>query len=228
MSRQFVVKTWDGTKYNISMNPSENYNDFVRKLETKVGLEEGKIFKFVSKGKIMNEQNFPSFESGLVLALLGTKSVETVSQSNTNQKSQSQTQTQDDPLNPSYAYKNIKAATIVFLDWVRNNPQMSDLYTHNYTQFVTEVIKNPTVDMIFRNILSQSNQILSSMEKGENLRLNIGGSEGNQSVEKIELTKEDQENINELIDMGFDPTLVLKTYIENNNNKDRTLEKLLA
>ncbi len=82
--------------------------------------------------------------------------------------------------------------------------------------------------MILRNILNQSGQILSSMEKGENIRVNIGGSEGTQNGEDIKLTKDDENNIEEFISMGFDPTLVVKTYVENNNNKDRTLEKLLT
>ncbi len=97
MNRQFVVKMWDGTKHNISVSPSEGYNDFVTKMEINVELEEGKTFKFISKGKIMNENNFSSFESGFVLALLGTKlkPVETIPpQSSINQNTRSNS-TQD-------------------------------------------------------------------------------------------------------------------------------------
>src|SRR5690606_237390 len=115
-------------------------------------------------------------------------------------------QTTHNSNNPMYTYKHVKAALIVFLDFVRNNKQLSELYDNNYTQLMTELIKNSDIDAILRNILSQSGQIMNAMEKGENIKVNINGD--THEVDEIKLTKEDENNIDELIQMGFDPTLV--------------------
>jgi hypothetical protein len=127
---------------------------------------------------------------------------------------------------PLYSYRQIQVSMIVFLDFVRTNPQVRDLWQNNYPQLVNEIIHNPGLNEIMRNIVSQSGQILKAMDTGTNIKVNINGDTG--SVDEIELTKEDEKNINELIELGLDPTLVVKTYIENKNNKDKTLEKLLG
>jgi hypothetical protein len=217
MQKHFVVKLWNGHRMDITMDASENYNNFIEKLQQKLELPEDKTFKFISKGKTINANNFDTLESeSLILALLCAKPV---NNENTNSRNTSQ-----DSNEPMYSYKNIKAAIVVFFEFVHNNPQLSDLYRRDHAQLMTEFIKNSDIDMILRNILKQSNQILSAMEKGSDIEVNINP---NNDSDKIKLTKEDEHNIDELIRMGFDAPLVVKTYVENGNNKDLTLEKLL-
>src|SRR5690606_33940559 len=124
-----------------------------------------------------------------------------------------------------YTYKQVKASLVVFLDFIRSNAQLKDLYLNDYKQLVNELILNPDIDMIVHNILGQSGRILEAMEKGENIKVNINGSNGN--VEKISLSQQDEQVIMELIDLGFDPTKAISAYVECGYDKDATINKLL-
>ena len=250
MSRNYTVKLSDGTRYEFSVNESESFTDFVNNVTQRVGLDEEKTFKFICKGKIVNGNTFLSLESGsIMLAMTSLKqsqpkqsvqsteqtqsaqSVQSAQSAQSTQSAQSaqsaqSTESMESSKEPTYQYKHVKAAMVVFFDFIRNNPQLRHLYETNYTQLMTEILKNPMLDTVLKNVLSQSGQILSAMESGTNLKVNINGESG--GVDQIRLTKEDEANIEEIIDMGFDATLVIKTYVENGNNKDVALEKLFA
>lgn len=124
-----------------------------------------------------------------------------------------------------YSYKQVKASLVVFLDFVKNNTQLKNLYWNDYKQLVNELILNPDIDTIIRNILGQSGRIMGAMEKGENIKININGSTG--KVDKIDLNQNDEEIIMELIDLGFDPTKAISAYIESGYNKDAAISRLL-
>ena len=69
------------------------------------------------------------------------------------------------------------------------------------------------------------------MEKGTNISINIGGTEGpNQpgEITQIDLSLADQEIVEEITSLGFNRTEVLKTYLESNKNKEQTIEKLFS
>lgn len=127
---------------------------------------------------------------------------------------------------PKYSYAQIKASLVVFLDFVRTNPQVRNLFLTDYTQLVREIMQNRDLDHIVRNILSQSGQIMEAMQKGVNIKVNINGETGD--VDEITLTAKDEAEISDMILMGFDPTLVIKTYVESGNDRDIALGKLLA
>lgn len=225
MSRKYTIKLSNGVRYEISVNEGETYAEFLNDVIQRVGgLDEDKTFKFICKGKIINENTFLDLESGsIILAMTSLKSVQSTEAPLTQSLP---TVSIESSKEQSYQYKHVKAAVIVFFDFIRNNPQLRQLYESNYTQLMTELMKNPMLDTVLKNVLSQSGQILSAMETGTNIKVNINGESG--GVDQISLTKEDEMNIGEIIDMGFDATLVIKTYIENGNNKDITLEKLFA
>jgi len=139
-------------------------------------------------------------------------------------------QSQAKPKEPTYTYKQVKAALTVYLDFIRSNKQLRELYEGNFSQLVTEIMKNKDLDEIMRNILAQSAQIADAMEKGTNISINIAGTEGpNQpgEITQIDLSVADQEIVEEITSLGFDRTKVLMTYLQSNKNKNQTIEKLL-
>ncbi len=220
MNRIFKVKTYDGTQYDVEVKRNDTFDNFVDKVSKMIPHTDPennsmlRFFIFIFQGKILNSTNLNDVRDGsLVLCVIKYKPIEP------NNEIQPEKEIK-------YNQKQIKAAIIVFLDFIRNNTQLKQLYTTNYSQLVQEIIKNEDLDNIIRNILDQSGQILEAMEKGENLKLHIN-SNGNGSVDKISVKQEDEKSMTELIDMGFEPSLVVKTYIESNYNKEDTLNKLL-
>jgi hypothetical protein len=216
---------------------------------------DNKSIKFLCKGKVINETNFIEVLPGSLLwgmkqtsaSTSASASVSNVSTPGSSTPTLSATPTSTSvsapvsahvsaPVSapmisePSYTYKNVKATIIVFLNMVRSNPQLRDLYENNFGQLMTELMKNPDLDQMIRNILSQSGQIASSMEKGENISVKISGNTESGKdigdIEEIELTREDEENIEEITEMGFDSTDVVVTYLRCNKDKEATVRKL--
>jgi hypothetical protein len=97
-----------------------------------------------------------------------------------------------------FNYKQVRASLIIFLDFVRNNPQIRHMYENDFSQLMYELVSNPTLETIIKNILKQSGQIAQSIDNKENIKV-----------------------------MGFDPMVAVKTYIENNYDIDATVAFLL-
>jgi hypothetical protein len=201
MSKRLAVKFNRGRE-EVTLDQSASYDDFVRILAERRGLAEGKTFTFLAKGKAVTRDTFSTVENGTTLLAINTRV----------------------PRDPVYSYDQVKASMIVFLDFIRMNPQMSDMYKNDYGQLVTEMIHNPTVNDVIKNILEQSGHIMEAMRTGKNIKLNIGSGG---DVDEVNLSKEDDNNIQELMDMGFDPVKVIKTYVENKNDKEKTLDILM-
>ena len=222
MNRNFKVKTYDGNQYDVNVNGNDTFDIFVDKVSKMIPESHSdqdnetnkRVFIFIYQGKILNMNNMNEVKDGsLVLCVIKYTPCESKTEIKTE-------------IEKTYNQKQIKAAMVVFLDFIRNNTQLKELYTTNYSQLVQEIIKNQDLDVIIKNILDQTGEIIEAMEKGENIKLHINNN-GNGTVEKIDIKHEDEKSISELIDMGFDPTVVVRTYIECNYNKDETLNKLL-
>ena len=125
---------------------------------------------------------------------------------------------------PKYGFQEIKAFTIVFLNFIKSNPQLQDAFLNNYGALVTEIVRGDQLDPVMRSILSRSSQIRRSMEAGENIQININMD--NQSMEKIELTEQDRMNIDQFISMGFNPDRVIVEYLKAGKDLNRTLDAL--
>jgi len=131
---------------------------------------------------------------------------------------------------PMYTYKHVKTTLIVFLDLIRSNKQLKYLYENDYGQLVTEIIKNPDLDVMLKNILSQSGEIMKAMENGENISVKINGNTGPEepgTIDKIELSRQDQEIIEEITLMGFNRSQVVIAYISCEKDRDSTIATLL-
>lgn len=243
LMKQFTVKTIHGFKETFSIDDTTSFEEFKVIVNYAIG-SETKILKFISIGKIINAQNFGDIPDGSIIICM-TSSTNTSSSSNSNASSTIETKGEPrleskpaqsaqsaqpaqstQSMEPTYSYKQVKASMIVFLDFIRNNPQVKNLYHNDYPALVREIIHNPDLNMIITNILSQSGQILEAMEKGGNMTVNINAG-GHGKVEEIELDQQNRDDIEDIIAMGFDPTLVVKTYVETNKNKELTVQTLL-
>lgn len=234
--KQFTLKTLEGFKESVTIDSTASFEEFSKIASDAIGSEK-KILKFISIGKIINAQNFADVPDKSVIVCM-TRTVlptETITPtaneieipSTPSTSSIQSTVAQSTPIaEPTYSYKQVKASMIVFLDFIRNNPQIKNLYHNDYPGLVREIIHNPDINMIITNILSQSGQILESMEKGTDMIVNVNAG-GSGEVEEIKFDKQNKDDIEDIIAMGFDPTLVVKTYVESHKNKELTIQTLL-
>lgn len=232
---RFIVKLTDGTKQDINIDESDTYDTFAQKVVELGNFDSVRSVRFICKGKIVNAQNFKEFGPGSLMLCLRSSGSNTEPRSNiqTNNFSHQSVNAQSANAQsdePTYTYKNIKATLVVFLNLIRTNPQLRELYDHDYNQLVTEILKNNDLDTMLRNILSQSGQIMRAMESGENISVNVNGNTGPGQpgdMEQIDLSIQDQETIEEITAMGFDRTEVVVAYIKSGKNKEDTINSLL-
>lgn len=232
-NKKINIKLWDGTKHSVLVKSSDTYEDFVKKVSEISNPGTGKSIKFICKGKITNVHNFNDVEPGSLMLCLTTQSASNASNVVDTSNHTQQNSINNKPQEPVYNYKNVKATLVVFLDLIRSNKQLKHLYENDYGQLVTEILKNPDLDTMLKNILSQSGQIMNAMEKGENISVNVkgntdedGGRPGDMDV--IDLSIQDQETIEEITSMGFSRTDVVVAYMSCNKDRDNTINKLIS
>jgi hypothetical protein len=224
MSKKIIVKQWDGKRTEFELMNGQGYDDLTKMIIDSNNLEQNSKLKFVYEGKIITKDNFHIIKPMTTIMVFYTLHPDQPSTSKTNQLGQPE---------KLYNFKQIKTAIIVFLNFVKNNPQVKKLHDTDYDAFIEEVMTNPIIGDIIKNILSQSSQILENMENGQNISVNINGDD--EIVEKINLSSEDEKNINDIIEMGFEANIVCKTYAEfsistphnGDMKKELTLKKLL-
>jgi len=261
MSRRFIVKIGvsKNIKYEIHVEDTESFDNFVAKLSQNHPIADDKRFKFVCKGKMITTDNFVTLDSGSVLLAIICTNTLITEPSKTQQKqivhlpsckctcdkpvsqitnsepiNQIPNQPSNQPSNQllekkeqTYSYDEVKGSMIVFLDFVRSNPQIKDLYQNDFAQLVSELINNPILEKIMKDILGQSKHILKAIQTGGNISLKLGGDSDN-SDNEIMLTPADGDIVNELIAMGFDPNVAVVTYLKNNKDKAATIDALLS
>lgn len=250
-SDRFVtVKNLKGNEKMFSFSNKLNYDEFHEMVHKGMNIEDDKIIKFMNQGKIIDENNFSFLSNGSTLLYLVQKKVKPVmleqkkeqvkEQENEksviledvdkedidkeDSKSFSYNKSIDDDTVPQYTFEEVRASMIVLLNFVRDNPQVRNLFETDYGAFVNEMLTNPALINITKNIVSQSSQILHAIKTGGNISVNINGDSG--TVNKIELTKEEEDTIKNIIDMGFDATKVIKTFIECGKDAIRTIDAL--
>lgn len=238
MSRKIIVKFWNGDKKELHIGSDESYDHFIEKLNKELALESNKCYKFLSKGKMVTRDNFDTIPTGtILLALSCNKSpiidspiIEPSNKCTCHQRNQSDAINASDRVadelsnDTIYTYDQVKSSMIVFLDFIRSNPQVRDMYENDFPQLVNEMIHNPIIVNVLKNILGQSKHILHAIKTGGNISVNVGE---NGSVDEIHVTPEDSIIIEEMINMGFDSNVVVVTYLKNNKNKEKTIEALL-
>lgn len=197
--RKFTVKGGNGFNEELQVSPDTTFESFTKRVENLMGLDDTKAVKLIAKGKTITDSTFNTIESGtFILALPRNRApVASAESAPAESTSAEPVSAEPVPVSPStnqdseslYSYGQVKASIIVFLDFVRNNPQLKNLYDTNYPQLMTEIIKNKDIDTIITNIVKQSKEIIG---------------------------------------MGFDPTVVVKTFVECGNDKQKTINILLG
>jgi hypothetical protein len=138
-----------------------------------------------------------------------------------------------------YNYEQVKSSMIVFLDLVRSNQQLRYLYMNDPQQLIHEIVYNEDLNIMIKKILQQSQHVVDAIKNKTNIKIalnfndmndmnDINHDDRNNNKNNNDITEQDANIIMELIDMGFDPTLVVKTYSECGYDKDATYKKLLG
>ena len=250
--RTFTIRSVSGSKQNITVQPHETFEDVKRRIMEVLSIDPSKQLKLMHNSKIVDADMFSTLQDGAVLGCVTTKAPSSSTSSTSSTSTSTATVVQQTDALPSdgqpsdaqssdakptdaepmYRFKNIKAFTIVFLNFIATNPQLRNAFLNNFGLLTTELIKNEDLEALMLNILSQSDSILQSMEKGQNIKLNMNMSSKKMEkidgqpdgVESIEITDQDSANIDQIIAMGFHPDRVVVEYLKNGKDINRTLD----
>lgn len=231
--RTFTVKTIGGAVETIEVSPEDTFDTFCKTIKSTFCIDDDRRLKIVCNGGVVNEDKFQGIPDKALVICLATRPINTAPAPATVQSQESSSVTQVQVVesvadvqtaDPTYSFKQVQAYTIVFMNFISANAQLRDAFLNNYGLLVTELAKNDQLMDVMKNILSQSGQIMESMEKGENISVNINTD--NNSMEKIELTTEDRQKIDQLIMMGFNPDKVVVEYLKSGKDVQKTLEAL--
>lgn len=206
MARKLKVKTLKGYKETFNVEQNETFELFVEKITKSMNLDNNKYPVFLANGKKINNENFNTILDNTTLLCM----------IRTNYK--------NDVDLKKYSFKQVLASMIVFLQFTRNNPDIHEMYENDFKQLVYELSENEGLKNVIKSILDQSEIIINARNKNENITVDLSSG----GMDKIELTKADDQVLDEIINMGFDENLVVVTYLKSGKNKDITISELLG
>lgn len=218
---------------DIRVDESYSFHSFIDKVKSVGNIENDRNIKIMTNGKILTESNYESLMHEKTntkitcLVIIGdVRQNNDVSNttSNTTSNITSNINTTSNTTS-GYTYDEVKSVILAFLNFIRVNPQTRELYANDFGQLVTEILHNPIMDKIIKDMLLQSNEIIHAMKTGGNITLHVG-EKGD--TNKISLLPEDREKIDEIVKLGFDPEKVVVSYIKNNKNVENTINDLLG
>lgn len=209
------------TTGDIEINESNTYHSFIDKVRSVGNIEDDRIIKIMTNGKILTENNYESLifdkTSNKISCLVIVGEIKPNSVSNSASDNVSDTII-------GYTFEEVKSVILAFLNFVRANPQTRELYANDFNQLVTEILHNPIMNTIIKDMLVQSKEILHAMKTGGNITLHVG-EQGD--TNKVSLLPEDRAKMDEIINLRFDPDKVVVSYIKNHKNVDDTINDLL-
>lgn len=129
-----------------------------------------------------------------------------------------------DDVNATFTREQCRISTMVVMNFIRENPQLKEMFLNDFDSLIAHY-NGPQLRGIYDSILDQSAQMLESAQNGGTIAVNIQGDSS--GVNEINLTSEDQEKIQSLVNMGFPQQLVVQIYVKSGNNFDVALEQLL-
>jgi hypothetical protein len=224
------VRTLNGQEEKLNVDNLQDFNGFIEQLKSTFAFDSDRVVKLIYKGKVVNQNDFQTIPDKSVVICMATRPPRPA---NTNINTDINTATNVEPeskqselTEEKYGFMNIKAYTVVFLNFIASNPQLKDAFLNNYGLLATEIAKSPQLESVMKSILSQSSEISKSMESGENIKVNINMDKENPGMEKLELTKNDECAIDQLIALGFHPDKVLVEYLKAGKDISKTLTNL--
>ena len=127
--------------------------------------------------------------------------------------------------NTNCTYRQSHASTMVILKFVHDNPQLHDMFNNDIGSLINH-FNGDQLKGVYKTMLEQSEAILSAADNGGTISVDISGDSSN--VQNIELTTEDNNNIQHLAGMGFPVEQVVQLYVQSGKDVNVTLEQLLA
>jgi len=252
--KQFHIKTFNEDYGIINMEDDNDFSDFCCKVMKTINLEENKTVKFLCQGKTLTSANYNTIENGSTILCIIVKMTPSTTDKtdksetkngtnidtniNINTKTIIQSKAEiDEKEMKKYSYNDVKASMVTFLNFIRTNTQTKQMYDNEYNQLVYEILKNPVMDNVIRQILDNIQYITEGMKTGKNISLQIAGTNNNQNNQN----NQDDQVIDEIVKIGFNKEEVTKIYNEvkneltnnpnnlnhNINIKDIVIERLL-
>lgn len=250
MKKRLTIKFLTfGTDHEFNYDDScESFEDFQNKLIESIPNEwnEYKGIKLVYSGSIINKDNFYIVPDKGVLIAICTKTREQSTQQQQNAISVENFQdVQDVPdvpvvpvvpvapvvpvvpenmNNKKYSFDMAFMASLTFMSLIRENPALQTQFNLNFQDLLSNLQQFYFKD-IFKQIIDNSERLLQN----GNITLQINGDNQNGgNVSQIIFDENDNENIRQMVRMGFEEKNVVSEYVKNNKNINDTLKKLMV
>jgi hypothetical protein len=253
MKKRLTIKFLTfGTDNEFNYDDSyESFEDFQNKLIESIPNEwnEYKGIKLVYSGSIINKDNFYIVPDKGVLIAICTKTREQSTQQQQNANSvENFPDVQDVPVvqdvpdvpvvpvvpvvqdvqdvpvnNKKYSFDIAFMASLTFMSLIRENPALQTQFNLNFQDLLSNLQQSYFKD-IFKQIIDNSDRLLQN----GNITLQINGdSQNGGNVSQIFFNENDNENIRQMVRMGFEEKNVVSEYVKNNKNINDTLKKLM-
>ena len=239
-----------GSKTKFTVTLTENYDEFIEIIHQKLFLKDNDNIRIIFQAKVINKKNYYLIKNNDSIIVMKTKNIkkknipnknehhcsshipidnDETNNNETNNDETNNNETNNDELNNNefdddkkYSYSDIKIFTGVFLDFCIKNENMRSLIDNKEMNILNEVYKNNQLNNIMKSILGQMPQIKSSIKNKEDLNIRI-----KIDNDGYNLSEDDKKNIGKLLDYGFNAESIMKVYLEENRNFERTLNRLL-
>lgn len=248
--KSLTIKNLKNESYSFNVSDDSTFQQFVEMIKKQFDTECD--IKLMFQGNILNESNFNTVPDKSSMIFMIQKHVPVkpvpvpVNNSPVVEKVENNEEINEEinkevNKEPLYKFEEIQASMIVILNFVRENPQVRNLFETDFGALTYEMLHNEVLINITKNIIKQSGNILHAIKTGGNIAVNVNGDSGdvrnvseqlndqsNGSNNNIELTPDDEETIADIIDMGFEPVKVIEAYLVCNKNVSRTIEFLTS
>lgn len=235
----------------------EDFKKKVYDVKNELWKENFVSIRLIYAGKIIEtDKDFHSIGTGEVMVAMGVKkkkpkkvsatptvaptvtpTVPTITATSAEQNTQNTHNTQNAPqetttedalnqinMDATYGFRNSYAATFVFMTLIKQNPELRELFETDFNTFAQRYQQGHYMK-IYNDILQQSNNIMNSMNAGGTIQIVIG--DNGTETSTLNLTEGDIQNVDNMVNMGFDRTKVIQEYLKNNKDIQATLNCLL-
>ena len=242
-----VFKNMSNKTITIHVDPNDKLESVVPKLlkQNEIDLEKNTI-KFIFKGKVLNNSSlFQEFkdEQNLTIIYMVSKNK---SEMKTTVSNKSVTEIKLEPVQKiinttnnnwhenfttgenSNQVDKMRASVIATLFFIRQSPQFTELFMNNFTTLL-DVLSSEQLRPLFERIFNDTD--INDSEYIDNMTDHVSDieseSNSNQQVTTVNLTEQDQHNIDTLVSFGFPKNTSVQAYLLCNKNLELAASMLI-
>ena len=238
-------KNMSNKSTTIQVDYNDTLESVVSKLMEQNGIDSEKNnIKFIFKGRVLNNTStFLEFKDEQKLSIIYMVSKNKPETSNTNVSNTSilipNSQVKLEPVqeptntsNPNWHNEfttgenanevdRLRASVIATLFFIKQSPQFTEMFMNNFTTLL-DILSSDQLRPLFERIYNDSD--LNDSEYIDNMTDHVSDieseseSNNNQQLTQVNLTDQDQNNINTLISLGFPKNASVQAYLLCNKN----------